>query len=436
MFIVIPALEPDDRLLALVRGLTDAASESSPLRVLVIDDGSGSAYDAVFTEVGRLGATVLRSAQNRGKGRAVKTALAHARSLDPNALAVTADADGQHSVADILRIADRLRREPGALVLGTRSFGPDVPRRSRWGNRASAVVFGAVAGTPLSDTQTGLRGYSVEAITAVLEVRGERFEWEFRVLLDARRRGIRLVDVPIATIYLDQNASSHFRPVRDSLRVAAPLARFVVSAVAAFAIDAAALVALTALGWPLLSAVVAARLVSASVNFAVNRGLVFGARRGSLRAQAIQYVCLAVLLLAANFGFLTALTDVGVPLVIAKIVADGSLFFVSYRAQRTVVFASSDHGAGGGERAERVSAVDVSRDGRDPLVRRAGGVRERVDIEHDGTLVVDDELDVRRALGLTTPKDRLGAGGGRAGDDRRARDGHRATAGPTELHWS
>ena len=109
------------------------------------------------------------------------------------------------------------------------------------------------------------------------------------MLLRAGRAGIALDTVPIATIYLDDNSSSHFRPVADSVRIYLPLLAFLASSLAAFAIDFAVLLGLQALTGDLLLSVVGARLTSAGVNFAVNRRLVFDARHsrgagGPLRA--------------------------------------------------------------------------------------------------------------------------------------------------------
>ena len=88
-------------------------------------------------------------------------------------------------------------------------------------------------------------------------------------------------EVPIATIYLEENASSHFRPVVDSIRVYVPFLKFSLSSLAAFGIDAIAVLRADG-GRPATSppSVVSARVVSASVNFAMNHRLVFaGGRR-------------------------------------------------------------------------------------------------------------------------------------------------------------
>ncbi|MFV0374365.1 GtrA family protein, partial [Microbacterium sp.] len=331
--VLIPAYEPDARLVALVRALT--------VPVLVVDDGSGPRFAAVFAAAAAAGAVVISHPRNRGKGAALRTGFAAIAWRWPGADVVSADADGQHTPADIARVADRLagRSPERSIVLGARAFSGAVPVRSRVGNTVSRWLFGAATGTRVRDTQTGLRGYPAKLLDWLGTLPGDRFEYEFTTLLRARGAGVALIEVPIETVYLDGNASSHFRPLVDSVRVYAPLLRFSASALLSFAIDTAAMLLLYALtGW-LLLAVVAARLLSASVNFAVNRTLVFGSDRDR-RTAAVQYAALAVLILAANYGALTALFDAGVPTLAAKVVTDAALFLTSFAVQRAVVFPS------------------------------------------------------------------------------------------------
>ena len=192
---------------------------------------------------------------------------------------------------------------------------------------------------------------------------GERFEYEQNVLLRSGRAGVATRELPIETVYLDANASSHFRPIVDSLRVVLPLALFAGSSLLAFAIDTVALLVLTALtGW-LVPSIVAARVLSASVNFAVNRRLVFRPVHGRTAGQALRYALLASALLASNVVWLEALTGLGVPLVAAKIATEGVLFVTGYGAQRTFVFGSPgfvpDAGTGHRNRIASMTRMDA-----------------------------------------------------------------------------
>ncbi|WP_448629476.1 glycosyltransferase [Cellulomonas soli] len=272
MVVLIPAYEPDTRLLTLVADLRTAGHD-----VLVVDDGSGPDHAPLFAAATRLGAHVLTHPRNRGKGQALRTGLAHLAATRPGQDVVCADCDGQHTPTDIDAVAARLAAVPDdTLVLGTRRFTGDVPTRSRVGNTVTRLLFRAVTGTAVHDTQTGLRGYPAAMIPWLLGVRGDRFEYELEILLRATTSGRRIVEHDIATVYLHANASSHFRPVADSLRVYLPLLAFAASSLTAFVLDTVLLLALHATTGNLLLSVIGARAVSCAVNFHLNRRLVFG----------------------------------------------------------------------------------------------------------------------------------------------------------------
>ena len=215
--VLIPALNPDRILLGLLAELRRAGVP----RVVVVDDGSSGHSAEIFAAVaGMDSVTLLRHERNVGKGAAIRTALTHVRSRSPELLgAVVMDADGQHTVADALRVGSVLEEGAGALVLGVRGFEGDVPFRSRLGNAISAGLFGLLTGLKLSDVQTGLRGIPEDLAPQFLALRGERYEFETEMLMLCGARRIPVREVPIETIYSDGNVSSHFRPLRDSLRV-------------------------------------------------------------------------------------------------------------------------------------------------------------------------------------------------------------------------
>jgi putative flippase GtrA len=328
--VLIPAYEPDTRLIELVRRLPHH-------RVVVVDDGSGNAYTPVFERVRDLGADVITLAGNRGKGCALKTGFAHVEARFPGHPVVCADSDGQHRVEDIDAVAARLAATDAAMVLGARRFTGPVPARSRFGNTMTRAAFRLVTGRAVSDTQTGLRGYPARMLSWLGNVRGDRFEYEQRLLLRAAREGLPLEEVEIATIYLDANASSHFRPIRDSVRIYGQLLSFAASSLLGFAVDAALLFALATLTGNLIASAVAARVVSASVNYGVNYRYVFGGR-SSRWGSALRYAALALGVLAANVALLQALTAGLGSLVVAKVITELVLFAVSYAVQRLFVF--------------------------------------------------------------------------------------------------
>ena len=333
MIVLIPSFEPDERLTHLVRDLFGIAG----IQVLVVDDGSGPGYGAVFGQAILAGAEVLTHPANRGKGAALRTGFAHVRAHHPGEPVVCADSDGQHTLLDILRVAAAIDDRVD-MVLGVRRFTGRVPVRSRLGNLVTAGLFALVTGHWIADTQTGLRGYPYRMLDWLAGVPGDRFEYELNLLLRASRERLRISQVEIATIYLQENASSHFRPVRDSLRVLRPLLGYAASSLAGCGVDAAALFVLYPLTGNLAASVVLARLASATLNFGLNRHLVFGAARTPLWPSVRRYALLAAVVLAANLMLMEVLTPV-LGLVVAKVLTEAGLFLAGYAVQSRLVFA-------------------------------------------------------------------------------------------------
>mgnify|MGYP003617491773 CR=1 FL=1 len=333
--VLIPAYEPDAKLLRLVEDLHGARLG----HVVVVDDGSGPAYAHLFAAVAAAGATVLTHEVNRGKGAALKTGFAYTLAAHPGAAVVCADSDGQHSVVDIGRVADHLRTSGAELVLGGRRFTGDVPVRSRFGNAATRHAFALATGRRVHDTQTGLRGHAAATLPWLLDIRGDRFEYELRVLLAAAHSGMRMEEIKIETIYLEHNASSHFRPIRDSLAVWGQLLAFTGSSLIGFAVDLALLAVIYPLTGSLLAAVIGARLVSATLNFSLNRRFVFTrGREVPLARAAFRYAVLAGSVLTANVLLMESLNLILGSLVAAKVLTELTLFTASFLLQRTAVF--------------------------------------------------------------------------------------------------
>jgi len=337
MIVLIPAYEPDHQLIKLIRTIQEADPWPT---IVVVDDGSGPDFQDVFDDAARLGCHVLSYAVNAGKGHALKSGFAFIAAEFPGHDVVCADSDGQHGVADILAVADRVRGVTATMVLGCRNFSGDVPARSKFGNAVTRWLFRLATGQGIRDTQTGLRGYRADMLPWLLTVHGQRYEYELNLLLEAKQAGYGIDSVEIATVYLDHNSGSHFRPVADSIRIYAPLLKFLGSSFSAFLVDTAAFLVLSALTDSLLMAVVGARVISSAVNFLVNRRLVFDhGTEKSLRSAAAGYMALVVILLAANYSIMLALTSVAVPDLLAKLVTEMALLGVSYAVQQRFLFA-------------------------------------------------------------------------------------------------
>ena len=336
MYVLIPAYQPDARLPRLILELHRADPSS---KIVVVDDGSGQKFSDIFEASATAGAHVISYEHNRGKGYALREGFTWIRDVagDSPECVVTADADGQHTLNDIFRVGRRCT-DTGKSVLGVREFVGHVPARSRIGNTATSALFWLATGWKLKDTQTGLRAFPVALLAALLEVQGDRYEYELRVLLHLAKFHHPVTQISIETIYEAGNPTSHFRPLQDSARIWAPLLKFTASSGVATVIDYVLVLVLNALTGALFFPVIAARLVSASVNFAMNRR-VFEATGVPLRRSALRYAALAVAVIAGSYTILAVLTGIGMPLWIAKIIADTTMYLVSYSAQSRYVFA-------------------------------------------------------------------------------------------------
>lgn len=219
--VLIPAYQPDKILIAIAEALTERG-----LGVLIVDDGSGSDYDAVFIEAGKY-ARIVRYPCNRGKGGALKQGIRCIQKCFPDCrYLITADADGQHAIADIIRLSQRLKACGSDMVIGSREFVGEVPLRSRFGNNVTRYVYALVSGVKVADTQTGLRGFDASVIDWLLRIPGERYEYEMNVLMSAARDKIKIDELPIKTIYENDNRSSHFDPIKDSVKIYKEIFKF------------------------------------------------------------------------------------------------------------------------------------------------------------------------------------------------------------------
>ena len=216
--IILPSLDPDSKFAGVVKGL----AEDGFAHIVIVDDGSDEAHQHWFDEAEQYPAcTVLHHGVNKGKGRALKTAFSYVRENLPEVRGViTIDGDGQHLLPDIVACGERMLAEGDKVVLGCRDFDlPGVPPRSVAGNKTTSRFFRVLYGIELSDTQTGLRAIPRSCLERFERVEGERFEYETNMLLEMKRSGIVFLEQPIATVYDEEDYSSHYNAVKDSWRI-------------------------------------------------------------------------------------------------------------------------------------------------------------------------------------------------------------------------
>lgn len=333
VYVIIPAYEPDERMLNAIREI----KEQTDYNIIVVNDGSSNEKSGLFIEAS-VNAALICHGCNKGKGRAIKTALSAIQKKKENCIIVVADADGQHKTEDIIRVAEAAADNRSKLVLGCRKFTGKVPFRSRFGNSITRGVFRLVSGRKLSDTQTGLRGFSEKLIPLLLKTKGERYEFEMNVLLECAAHGIGFYEVPIETVYINNNEGSHFDPIKDSFIIYKDILKFAFSSFSSFIIDYCLYSAIFIASGSLLAANICSRTISSVFNYSMNKRFVFG-QKGRSVSSALKYFGLCLFILISNTIILKLLCTYLIPnALIAKIITEVLLFFISWTAQKQFVF--------------------------------------------------------------------------------------------------
>lgn len=346
--VIIPALNPPLKLLDLVQDLLDCGFP----QIIVVNDGSASTYNDIFHRVESWDrCTVLTHEVNSGKGRALKTAFSYVLKHCPTLNGViTADADGQHSVEDICRLSELLAHRQDALILGERNFQEEnVPRRSYIGNTLTSRVFQFLYGTYLHDTQTGLRGIPIQALAWMVDMIGERYDFELNMLIKAKNHNLSILTVPIKTIYFDNNSQSHYKTFRDSfpifLRLISGALKYSGSVFIAGFIDIIAFFILNTIVFANLTASIRllvstaiARFLSSICNFSINRKLIFG-DQGRLVGSVLRYYTLCIIQMLISYGLVFTIS-IFWPIneSIIKLFVDFLLGCISYQFQLHWVF--------------------------------------------------------------------------------------------------
>lgn len=340
--ILIPSLDPDEKIISVVSGLKEVGFTE----FLIVNDGSASSY--YFERLqNEFNCVVINHSINKGKGVALKTGYKYCKNREDISYILTVDGDNQHKAKDVLAVAKTLSEsDEKALVLGVRNFNKrkNIPLRSFIGNQISACVLALMLGKKLQDTQTGLRGFHINAIDDMLEINGERFEYETNVLLYARKKGLKLIETSIETVYIQENESSHFNPLGDSLKVFSVIGKFFLSSCISFIVDISVFSVIIYLFFKgndttadVFIASVIARVISSAVNFVLNYKTVFKSDE-NLKVAIVKYYGFAIILMLISsfttsfFGEMTQLP------VITKIIVDAILFMCSYWIQKYYIF--------------------------------------------------------------------------------------------------
>ena len=338
--IIIPAFNPDEQLITLVKDLNQF-----DLQIVIINDGSKQECLSVFeTLENQFRCVVCTHSKNKGKGAALKTGINY---IITHFAAypgfVTADADRQHSAADIYKVAEFLERQPEGLVLGKRDFRENnIPLKSYLGNRITSFVFLLSTSRKCEDTQTGLRGIPMKYAQTCIAVNGDRYEYEMNMLLKMAKEGIPFYYVPIETIYLEENSSSHFHPIKDSIRIYLNIFKYSFSSLLSALLDLSFFTLLAHLvfgrsTFALLGSTVIARLTSGSFNYLMNKHWVFKSRN-RYGGETFTYFILFCSQMFLSWLFVSMFKNLPLNITVIKMIIDSILFVLSYNIQKKYIF--------------------------------------------------------------------------------------------------
>lgn len=344
MTIVIPSYNPDEKLQKVVEGLRERGFHD----IVVVNDGSDKDHLKPFECVGNQ-CTVIHHKENKGKGRAMKTAFSFCMENRKKSLGViTVDGDNQHHPEDVYACGEALLENREHLVLGCRDFSSDgVPFKSKYGNNITKGIFRVLCGLSISDTQTGLRAISMEQLPKIAKIRGERYEYETNMLLETKNMEMEITEVPIRTIYINDNESSHFNPIKDSIKIYGMIIKFFMNSIASTGIDLGLFFVISFFlgkmnlksGMIIFIATALARICSSLFNYKMNRKVVFG--QGNATSIIRYYVlCVCQMMVSATIVAVAShwLAASSLISTVVKAATDTCLFFISFRIQKNWVF--------------------------------------------------------------------------------------------------
>jgi glycosyltransferase involved in cell wall biosynthesis len=344
--VLIPAYNPPPEFVSFVERL----ASSDVTAVIVVNDGGDPGCGPTFQKLQKTERVVLlKHAANLGKGAALKTGLHYAFSnFDGLIGVVTADADGQHMVEDVLKVARSLESHPESLVIGTRTFERDVPLRSIIGNSCTKVLFRLLTGKRLSDTQSGLRGIPIKFVPKLLRIDANGYEFELEMLLAAKHGNRSILEQEIRTVYIDKNRSSHFNVFRDSMKIYFVLFRFMLASLMTAAVDYIVFLITFSIASNIFLSLYLARALALVVNYTAVKNLVFFSDQKH-RVVFPKYVCLVIVNgLIAYFMIRCLVASFAIKVIAAKITSELIIYFGNFVIQRDFIFSSRAQKTGPG----------------------------------------------------------------------------------------
>lgn len=330
--VLIPAYEPQDNFIDLVKELS-----KTEFKIIVIDDGSGEKYQNIFSQISKY-AKVLSYKKNKGKGYAIKTCLKYIKDSFSSYVVVTMDCDGQHTIKDAINLANISEKNSNSLIIGKRIRSKKTPIRSRIGNSITRFIYKITTNLDVYDTQSGLRAFTDELTDFLINIEGNRYEYEMNVLLECPKQKIKIKEVEIETIYINNNENSHFNTIKDSLLVYKEIIKFSLSSLVSFIIDYILYILLILSTDNLLLSNITSRIISGTTNYLINKNIVFKNKSNPLKSM-IKYFTLVIIILIINTILLDILVNkIYINKIISKLLVELFLFIFSFILQQKLIF--------------------------------------------------------------------------------------------------
>lgn len=200
LLVIIPAFNESKVIGKVIQNVNDELRSIKSLQteLVVVNDGSSDDTKKIAEGL----ATTISHLVNMGSGAATRTGLEYARINDFD-FAITIDADGQHLPKDLVNVLNKLTSNKFDLVIGSRLIDPKgMPKHRLLGNKILNAFTRIILGVRVTDSQSGLKGFSKNAIKKI-NIRTNGFEFCSEIVWRAKQEGLTVVEVPISAVYTD-----------------------------------------------------------------------------------------------------------------------------------------------------------------------------------------------------------------------------------------
>ena len=200
VLIITPAYNEEKVLSGVIRNIKTELQSLKDMNadVMVVNDGSSDNTKTVAEK----STTTISHLVNMGSGAATRTGLEYAKRNNYD-YAVTIDADGQHLATDLTKVINKLVSENYDLVIGSRLLDAEgMPYHRVLGNKLLNLATGIIFGVRVTDSQSGLKGFSRKAIEKI-DIRSNGFEFCSEIVWRAKQANLKIIEVPIKAVYTD-----------------------------------------------------------------------------------------------------------------------------------------------------------------------------------------------------------------------------------------